>query len=155
MSLCVVLKGGVAVITHKHCPFTTYCVLVFTTVLFVLTGWEVSNRHESHFCLHGKKMSLLVQLWNQWNSVWEGACFLSLEVEKWIPYLEFLWLLWNGTAARFVVAALGTRCRHQRGVCSIDYPKKTTKLFCFRKKNQWLLSAVMELKSGFQRTFSP
>lgn len=62
-------KGGAAVITHKHCPLMTYCVLVFTTVLFVLTGREVSNRHESHFCSHGRKMSLLVQLWNQRNAI--------------------------------------------------------------------------------------
>lgn len=151
MSFCVILKGDAAVITHKHCPLMTYCVLVFTTVLFVLTGREVSNRHESHFCSHGRKMSLLVQLWNQRNAIWEGACFLSSEVEKWIPCLEFLCLLWNWTAACFVVAALGTGCRHQRGVCSIDYLKKHQVFLFQEKKNQCSLSAVMD----FQRTVSP
>lgn len=36
--------------------------LVFTTVLIMFTGREVSKHHKSHFCLHGRKMSRLVQL---------------------------------------------------------------------------------------------
>lgn len=48
------LKGGAAVITQT---LSLNDMLVFTTVFFVLTGREVSNRHKSHFCLHGRKMS--------------------------------------------------------------------------------------------------
>lgn len=132
----------------------TYCVLVFTTVLFVLTGREVSNRPESHFCVHGRKMSLLVQPWNQRNATEKVPVFFP---QKWKN--EFL--TWNPAGfcgmelLPVSLSLLWVPDVVIREECVVLIISKNTKLFCLRKKKQRSLSAVMELKSGFQRTFSP
>lgn len=109
-----------------------YCMLVFTTVLFVLTGREVSNRHESRFCLHGRKMSLLVQPWT-------GTPFEKVSVffpQKWKN--EFL--AWNSSdfcGMKLLPISLSLLWVPDvviREECVVLIISKNTKLFCFRKK---------------------